>query len=243
MWHEVKPWAYLGAYPTSGLTDSHPVFLQIGKELPELYDNIFSYFDQTDLIKNELNKINIEYENTINKNKNEQQKQQLKKKKKALSNMISTHRELNMIWAYKYDNTPINELVEDPSEISDSSSFLYSREGIGIHADDALLNINIWLTPSSANDDPQSGGLVIYNEAAPKEWDIRSGDRSADASDKMRELWFGRKNITVPYLQNRMVLFDSHRFHRTDSYRFKRGYRNRRINLTLLYGSRILELL
>lgn len=249
MWHEVKPWAYLGAYPTSGLTDSHPVFLQIGKELPEIYDILFSFFDQTDIIQKELNKITIESQSN-NKNKNNdnniksnEEIKQLKKKKKSISQMTSTHKELNMIWAYKYDNTPINELVEDTSDISESSSFLYSREGIGVHADDALLNINIWLTPDSANDDPQSGGLVIYHEAAPKEWNIRSGDRSADASDKTREMWYGRKNITVPYRQNRMVLFDSHRFHRTDSYRFKRGYRNRRINLTLLYGTRMLEFL
>ena len=40
----------------------------------------------------------------------------------------------------------------------------------------------------------------------------------------------------VPYRENRAVIFDSALFHQTDVYRFKRGYRSRRINLTLLYG-------
>jgi hypothetical protein len=34
-----------------------------------------------------------------------------------------------------------------------------------------------------------------------------------------------------------MVLFDSSLYHRSDSLRFKQGYKNRRINLTLLYGT------
>jgi hypothetical protein len=33
-------------------------------------------------------------------------------------------------------------------------------------------------------------------------------------------------------------MFDSDLFHKTDTIRFKPGYRNRRINITLLYGRR-----
>jgi hypothetical protein len=33
-----------------------------------------------------------------------------------------------------------------------------------------------------------------------------------------------------------MVLFDSNLFHETDTLDFKRGYKNRRINFTLLFG-------
>lgn len=226
VWHEVKPWGYLGAYPTSGLTIAHPVFLQIGEELPELFNEIFSYFDQTEAIEKEIQNLGPDDKKS-------------KKKTKKKNMPISTHKELNMIWAYKYDNTPISEITEDKDEEDfELTRFQYSREGIGVHADDALLNINIWLTPDTANMNPSSGGLVIYDEVAPKDWDIRAGDRAADASDQMRERWYGRSNVTVPYRQNRMVLFDSLRFHRTDSYSFKKGYRNRRINLTLLYGTR-----
>jgi hypothetical protein len=48
-------------------------------------------------------------------------------------------------------------------------------------------------------------------------------------------------NVTVPHKQNRAVIFDSALFHQTDKYTFQRGYENRRINLTLLFGSMMLK--
>ena len=42
----------------------------------------------------------------------------------------------------------------------------------------------------------------------------------------------------MPHKQNRVVIFNSDLFHKTDSYRFRPGYENRRINVTLLYGFR-----
>lgn len=46
----------------------------------------------------------------------------------------------------------------------------------------------------------------------------------------------GFQNITVPYKENRAIIFDSALFHHTDTFKFKKGYTNRRINLTILYG-------
>ena len=46
------------------------------------------------------------------------------------------------------------------------------------------------------------------------------------------------KSITVPYRENRAVIFDSDLFHETDKIEFKDGYQNRRINVTMLYGRR-----
>jgi hypothetical protein len=46
----------------------------------------------------------------------------------------------------------------------------------------------------------------------------------------------GAKATRVPYRENRCVLFDSRLFHATDTCRFKPGYTNRRVNVTLLYG-------
>jgi hypothetical protein len=48
----------------------------------------------------------------------------------------------------------------------------------------------------------------------------------------------GARPIRVPYRQNRAVIFDSDLFHETDTIRFKDGYLNRRINVTMLYGRR-----
>ena len=44
--------------------------------------------------------------------------------------------------------------------------------------------------------------------------------------------------MKVPYRENRAVIFDSDLFHRTDTLRFKPGYENRRINVTMLFGRR-----
>ncbi len=49
---------------------------------------------------------------------------------------------LNYLWGFKYD-----------SQLS----------GIGIHADQAAVNVNFWITPDDANLDPESGGLVVWD--------------------------------------------------------------------------------
>ena len=42
-------------------------------------------------------------------------------------------------------------------------------DGIGVHADNAAVNLNFWVTPDDANLDPSSGGLVVYPKAPPAE--------------------------------------------------------------------------
>jgi hypothetical protein len=44
--------------------------------------------------------------------------------------------------------------------------------------------------------------------------------------------------VTVPHRANRAVISDSDLFHETDRIAFKEGYRNRRINITMLYDRR-----
>jgi tetratricopeptide (TPR) repeat protein len=119
-------------------------------------------------------------------------------------------------WAFKYDS---------------------SLEGIGIHADEAAVNVNFWITPDAANLDPESGGLVIWDKAAPLDW----GFAKFNADEKAAYAFLkesGAKPVTVPYRANRAVIFDSNLFHKTDVIRFKPGYENRRINITMLYGRR-----
>jgi hypothetical protein len=48
----------------------------------------------------------------------------------------------------------------------------------------------------------------------------------------------GAKAVTIPHRSNRAVIFDSDLFHETDTIRFKDGYLNRRINVTMLFGQR-----
>ena len=46
----------------------------------------------------------------------------------------------------------------------------------------------------------------------------------------------GATAVTIPYRCNRAAIFDGMIVHSTDEFRFKDGYENRRINITLLYG-------
>jgi tetratricopeptide (TPR) repeat protein len=123
---------------------------------------------------------------------------------------------LLQLWAFKYDS---------------------ALTGINLHADFAVVNVNFWITPDEANLDPEHGGLVIWDKAAPLDWDFaKYNGNEAAMRDYLRDC--GAKEICVPYRANRAVVFDSDLFHETDTIRFREGYENRRINVTLLYGWR-----
>lgn len=123
---------------------------------------------------------------------------------------------LTHLWAYKYDS---------------------QRTGISAHADFAAVNVNFWITPDEANLAPGSGGLVIWDKEAPLDWDFDTYNKDLARIERFISD-SGASPVTVPHKQNRVVIFNSDLFHKTDSYRFREGYENRRINVTLLYGHR-----
>ena len=45
-------------------------------------------------------------------------------------------------------------------------------KGIKIHADFAAINVNFWVTPNKANLNKKTGGLLIWDKEAPKNWDF-----------------------------------------------------------------------
>jgi hypothetical protein len=99
------------------------------------------------------------------------------------------------------------------------------------------VNVNFWITQDDANLDPAHGGLVVWDAAAPLDWDFAR----YNAAEKDMEAFLESRNakpITISYRCNRAVIFDSDLFHETDAFRFKTGYENRRINVTLLFGRR-----
>jgi tetratricopeptide (TPR) repeat protein len=112
---------------------------------------------------------------------------------------------------------------------------LESDAAIDIHADDAAVSVNFWVTPTEANLDPDHGGLVICRVPPPPEWKVMDygGDRARVVA--FLEQSPGERLI-VPYRENRAVLFDSRLFHYSDAPEFAKGYENRRINVTLLFG-------
>lgn len=128
--------------------------------------------------------------------------------------------QLRHAWAYKYD-----------SEL---------EEGIEAHADQAAVNVNVWITPDSENLSEGHGGLVIYRVAAPSNWGFQEFNNRA-SRPKIRALIASDndRNITVPYKANRAVIFDSSLLHQTDKFKFRQKYASRRINVTLLFGKKV----
>uniref|UniRef100_A0A7S1BZX8 Uncharacterized protein n=1 Tax=Corethron hystrix TaxID=216773 RepID=A0A7S1BZX8_9STRA len=122
---------------------------------------------------------------------------------------------LKYLWAYKYDS---------------------EYTGISTHADQAAVNVNIWLTPDEAVLEEGQGGLVVFTARPPpgSNFDYYNKNTQKAIEEIIKPTGF--QNVTVPFRYNRCVMFDSALFHHTDSLSFKKGYENRRINLTLLYG-------
>lgn len=147
---------------------------------------------------------------------------------------ISENPFLAQNWAYSYHN-------------------FHEEEGIGLHADGAVVNVNIWLTDDSSNLENNiktsesnerdtgsiniptaHGGMVIYRKP-------RLGN---ETFQQMQSEEFGKAylegsehdNITVPYRCNRIVIFPSDMWHASGISNFKKGHANRRINLTFLFG-------
>ncbi len=135
--------------------------------------------------------------------------------KAAFPDILGPHR-LRKMWAYKCDNR---------------------MQAIPIHADESAVNVNFWITPDSANLDPASGGLIVHTREAPLEWDF--ADYNGDEAAIRKFLASGPcEAITVPYRQNRALIFNSNLFHESDGFEFNDAYADRRINITMLFGHR-----
>jgi hypothetical protein len=106
--------------------------------------------------------------------------------------------------------------------------------GTDIHGDDADFSLNLWITPDSANLDPATGGLVVWDKTAPSDW---SFDDYNSGGERVREYLrdTNAESTVIPYRENRAVLFKGHLFHRTDDFAFAPGFANRRRSVTLLF--------
>ena len=103
---------------------------------------------------------------------------------------IFAHLTLTNMWSFKHDQ--------------DFSGAL------PVHADQAAVNFNFYLTPDDANLDLDSGGMVVYKTDAPLDWDFAQYNRYESAPamhDFIRQSRADR--IKIPYRQNRLVIFHS----------------------------------
>lgn len=131
---------------------------------------------------------------------------------------IFRNQSIGQIWGFKYDAK--------------------LGSGINVHADFAQVNLNFWITPTSCNLDPFTGGLKIYTVPAPKSWTFADYNRNSDQIYEYLNI-MNSKSMTVPYQENRAVLFNSALFHETDKINFDEGYEKRRVNMTYLFGNQL----
>ena len=121
---------------------------------------------------------------------------------------------LSQAWAFKYDS---------------------EQKGINIHADDANINVNFWITPDESSLDKNSGGMIIWKKKPHLDAsfdDFNSMNNASKLLDEVSNVDY----IKIAYKANRVVIFNSKLYHATNEIKFKKGYKNRRVNVTLLYS-------
>lgn len=110
----------------------------------------------------------------------------------------------------------------------------HQRPGTDIHADQSDISLNFWITPDSANLQPGTGGLDMWDVAAPDDWtfhDYNHGGKDIQAFLR-RE---GARQTSIAYGENRALLFRGSIFHQTAAIHFAQGFENRRRNVTMLF--------
>jgi tetratricopeptide (TPR) repeat protein len=112
---------------------------------------------------------------------------------------------------------------------------LAARATVDAHADDAAITVNFWMTPNAANRNPEGSGLAVCRVPPPISWEVAGYD-----ADRERAVVFLAQHaadiLTVPYRENRAVMFRSRLLHRSDAPEFEIGYENHRLSVTLLFG-------
>src|SRR3954453_7072707 len=109
---------------------------------------------------------------------------------------------------------------------------LEADAAVDVHADDAAVSVNFWVTPDAANLAPDRGGLRVCRTPPPAGWELISYH-----SDQARIVTFleqqADNTLLVPYRETRRVLLESRLFHYSDAPNFNKSYENHRINLTM----------
>ena len=115
-------------------------------------------------------------------------------------------------------------------------AFVYdsSAHGVTPHADPAAVNVNLWVTSNDSLKDPTQNGLIIYDKKPPEDWVWDQYNSDTDGIKRyLKES--GAKARYVPYNYNRIIIFDSKYFHKTNGVSMWDGKNNRRVNYTFMF--------
>ena len=114
------------------------------------------------------------------------------------------------------------------------------QRGIGLHADPAAVNINVWMTPT--DEFSRGGGLRVFKYVPPLEGHIKKYNHEFPSD--MAELKFREEleskggSRSVDYAFNRAILFVSDQYHHSEKFNFSSEFDKQRMNLTMLFGDR-----
>ena len=139
--------------------------------------------------------------------------------KERFPRVLGDHELANM-WAYRYNN---------------------QSAGVTAHTDEGAVTFNFWITPDDANLLPDQGGLIVYAKDQPYGWDWRhynANKHTPAVGQEIADFLADAETVTIPYRENRAVLFHSNLFHKSDQIHFKDGFENRRMNIVFLFGQR-----
>lgn len=111
----------------------------------------------------------------------------------------------------------------------------HENSGLHVHADNARIAVNFWITPDENNLEPETGGLVLYKLRRDPEMMPHEFNAMPWAGE-----YFERSNppilCNIPYRYNRAVVFDASIFHATDKMMFKSGSLNTvRLGVTMAF--------
>ncbi len=123
-----------------------------------------------------------------------------------------------------------------PLEFDRGWAFVCDNEGSGVtpHADPASINVNLWVTKNESVDDPTKNGLIIYDKQRPEDWSYDQYNSDVNGiKNYLKET--NAKPRLIPYQYNRIILFDSRYFHKTNGVSMKKGKENRRVNYTFMF--------
>ncbi len=131
--------------------------------------------------------------------------------------------------------------VLGPEPLSEMWAYRHDAGGRGVHAhaDHAAVTVNFWITPDKANLAPERGGLVVYKKEHPLDWNWEEHNTAKYEPvihERIERLLESAESVTIPYRENRAVMFASNLFHSSGELRFADGFENRRTNVTLLFG-------
>lgn len=159
---------------------------------------------------------------------------------------VNFRQEENHYWFPVLSNI-VYELKENFKFISDMSftrawSFIYNTisDGTAIHADPAEINFNLWVTEEeSLIEKNDYNGMEIWKSFPSDEyWKGFKSYLNYTGNSNIAQKFFNEQKIDplkVDYKFNRLIIFNSKFFHRSQPIVSKPGYENSRINYTFLF--------